>query len=79
LLGRNGRKQASTAFGQLLRVVPFVLRDVEQEWGLPAGALDGITLQASSLYGVSSLRDLRRAVSTAARVWISNVASARRH
>jgi hypothetical protein len=64
---------------QLQRAVPFVLRDVEREWGLPAGALEGISVQPRALRGVTSLRDLRRAVNTAARVWISNAASAHRH
>lgn len=63
----------------LQRVVPFVLRDVEREWGLPARALDGISVQPRALNGVSSLRDLRRAVIAAARVWISNVSIAHRH
>jgi hypothetical protein len=64
---------------QLQRVVPYALRDVEREWGLPHGALDGVSIEPRSLHGVSSLRDLRRAVVAAARVWISNLADAHRH
>lgn len=64
---------------QLLCVVPFVLRDVEAEWGLPPGALDGISIQTKSLSGISSLRELRRAVIAAARVWTTSLASAHRH
>jgi len=64
---------------QLLCVVPFVLRDVEAEWGLPLGALDGISIQSRSLSGISSLRDLRRAVIAAARIWTTSMASAHRH
>ena len=63
----------------LSRVIPYVLRDVEQEWGLPSGALDGISIHPRSLHGLSSLRDLRRAVTAVARVWISNLASTNRH
>lgn len=63
----------------LLRVVPYVLRDIEQEWGLPSGALDGMPVQPRSLHGLSSLRELRRAVAAAARAWISDLAGAPKH
>lgn len=64
---------------QLFQVVPFVLQDIEQEWGLPSCALDGIPIGPRSLHGLSSLRDLRRAVAAAARVWISDLASKPAH
>ena len=64
---------------QLHRVVPYVLRDVEREWGLPSGALDGVSVHPESLRGASSMRDLQRAVVAVARAWISNVAGAHRH
>ena len=63
----------------LSMVVPYVLRDVEQEWGLPSGALDGMAMHPQSLHGISSLRDLRRAVAAVARLWIAELAGARRH
>jgi len=64
---------------QLMQVVPFVLRDIEHEWGLPSGALEGISIEQRALRGLSSLRDLKRAVAAAARVWISELASRHGH
>jgi len=64
---------------QLASVVPYVLRDVELDYELPVGALEGVTISLRALHGISSLRNLRRAVSAAAWVWIEKLASMPKH
>lgn len=61
------------------QVVPYVLQDIEAEWGLPLGALQGLEIDPKALRRLSSMREVRRAVSTVARLWLQSVSGSAKH
>lgn len=61
------------------QVVPYVLKDLETEWGLPTGALQGIPVERELLRDLSSMREVRRAVSTVVRLWMREMGGAIKH
>ncbi len=55
---------------ELRSVAPFVARDIEAEWGLESGALQGVPLEQLLPPRMSSLRQLRRAMQSAIAKWL---------
>lgn len=55
---------------ELRSVVPFVARDIEAEWGLEAGAFDGVPFDRLLPPKIDGLRQLRVAVNLAVRKWL---------
>jgi len=55
---------------ELRSVVDFALRDVETEWGLPAGVFKGVPVAQMLPGRMTSLRELRKAVSRAVAAWV---------
>jgi hypothetical protein len=64
---------------ELMRVAKFVIADLERDLDLPAGTFSGIPIEKLLPPGMSSLRDLRKAVGAAMRHWMSQPAQAIRH
>ena len=55
---------------ELRGVVPFVARDIETEWGLASGALEGVPYAQLLPPRMASLRQLRRAMQSAIAWWL---------
>ena len=55
---------------ELRSVAPFVARDIEAEWGLASGALEGVPYAQLLPPRMSSLRQLRRAMQSAIAKWL---------
>ncbi len=64
---------------ELHGVVGFAVRDIEAEWGLPAGAFLGVPLAQMLPARLSSLRELRQAVSRAVAAWVNTTAYGLQH
>jgi len=64
---------------ELQGVIDFAVRDLEVEWGLPAGAFVGVPVARMLPGRISSLRDLRKAVSRVVTAWVSDAARGARH
>ena len=55
---------------ELRSVAPFVARDIEAEWGLESGALQGVPFEQLLPPRMASLRQLRRAMQSAIAKWL---------
>ncbi|NDP63080.1 AAA family ATPase [Polaromonas sp.] len=55
---------------ELRSVAPFVARDIEAEWGLASGALQGVPFERLLPPRMTSLRQLRRAMQSAIARWL---------
>lgn len=64
---------------ELRSVVAFALRDVESDWGLPAGVFTGAPVAQMLPSRILSLRELRKAVSRAVAAWVRVTAGGPRH
>ncbi|HEY6087416.1 MAG TPA: hypothetical protein VIV84_06750 [Burkholderiaceae bacterium] len=64
---------------ELQGVINFAVRDLKVEWGLPAGAFVGVPVARMLPGRISSLRELRKAVSRAVTAWVNEVARGARH
>ena len=64
---------------ELRSVAPFVARDIEAEWGLESGALHGVPFEQLLPPGMSSLRQLRRAMQSAIAKWLDAPGQTTKH
>nr|AWD72230.1 ATP-dependent Lon protease [Polaromonas sp. H6N] len=55
---------------ELRSVAPFVAKDIEAEWGLASGALQGVPFEHLLPPRMTSLRQLRRAMQSAVARWL---------
>ena len=64
---------------ELRSIAPFVVRDIEAEWGLESGALEGVPFEQLLPPRMTSLRQLRRAVQSAVARWLDAPGQRIRH
>ena len=64
---------------ELRSVAPFAARDIEAEWGLASGALEGVPFEQLLPPRMTSLRQLRRAMQSAVARWLDAPSQRIRH
>ena len=64
---------------ELRSVAPFAARDIEAEWGLESGALQGVPFEQLLPPRMTSLRQLRRAMQSAVARWLDAPSQRSRH
>lgn len=72
-------KLPSPTPSQMWQTLPYVMRDIEREWQLPEGALEGMPTPRHAFKGIREMRMFRRLVISLANLWIKDINTSLKH